>query len=165
MIAVPVAQGQSSGTDQRITPRQVTAKTTPSHNRRFPYRYTTQGRLVPGRSGSGVCAPKSTSVYCVPGNQCNTSASYCIPVGPPANSCRGRVAVRFKAGNNTISVRRVKVRGNCTYMSRVTFRNFRRLRPGHGRLRVSVEFLGNGVQKRRGGPVQFVRYGRGHGRR
>jgi len=165
MVVVPMAQGQSSGRDQRITPRQLTAKTTPSHARRFPYRYTTRGRLFPGNSFRGVCQPKSTSKYCIPGTQCNAAQPYCIPVGPPASSCRGKVAVRFKAGKNTISLRRAKLRGNCTYLSRVTLRNFRRLRPGHGRLRVSVEFLGNAVQKPKAGPVRFVRYGRGHGRR
>jgi hypothetical protein len=53
------------------------------------------------------------------------------------------VTVRIKAGKKTISSRQVKLRSNCTYRSRVTFRLERRLRPRT--LRRSVRFGGNAV--------------------
>jgi hypothetical protein len=49
----------------------------------------------------------------------------------------GVVAVRVKKGSRTISVRRVQLRANCSYASRVVFRHRR------GRLRFSAQFFGN----------------------
>jgi hypothetical protein len=91
----------------------LSARTTPRRDRRAPYRFTTTGRL---RLPAGVTA---------------------------AQGCRGTVAVQIKAGTKTVSTRRVKLRSNCTYRSRVTFRLPQRLRPR--RLRRIVRFGGNSV--------------------
>jgi hypothetical protein len=53
------------------------------------------------------------------------------------------VTVQVKAGRRTISARRAKLRRNCRFASRVTFRKASRL--GRGRLKFVVRFSGNGA--------------------
>ena len=91
----------------------LSATTTPKRDATSPYRFTTRGRL---KLPSGVT---------------------------PATGCSGTVAVVFKAGRKTISTRRVSVRKDCTYASRVSFSIRSRLRPK--RLRVGVTYRGNAV--------------------
>ena len=93
----------------------VTARTTPSRDRRRPFRFTTSGIV---RMPAGV-----------------TRAQGCGA---------GDVAVVFKAGRKTISTRRVALTRTCSYRSRVTFRSRKRF-PRSGRLTVRVRFLGNAV--------------------
>jgi Ca2+-binding RTX toxin-like protein len=91
----------------------LSGRTSPGRDRTAPYRFTTTGRLT-------------------------------LPAGvTPAQGCRGTVTVQFKAGRKTVSTRRVRLRSNCTYRSRVTFRIPQRLRPRT--LRRSVRFGGNAV--------------------
>ncbi len=59
-----------------------------------------------------------------------------------ATGCAGRVSVRVRAGRRTISSRVAPVRRDCTFSSRVIFRDVRRSRRS-GRLRVDVRFQGN----------------------
>ena len=90
----------------------VTARTTVRRLRRGARRFTTTGRVLPPASVGRVAG------------------------------CRGTVTVRVKAGRNTISTRRGRVRTNCSYVSRVVFRAPRRF--GNRRaLRVRVTFNGN----------------------
>jgi hypothetical protein len=84
----------------------------PRVDRRGPRRFTTRGRVVPPAGVAQLAA------------------------------CRGRAAVRVKAGRRTISLRRARVRRDCTFASRVAFRRPRRF-AGRARLRVRVAFLGN----------------------
>jgi hypothetical protein len=65
------------------------------------------------------------------------------------------VTVQIKAGRKTVSTRRVRLRSNCTYRSRVTFRIRQRLRPRT--LRRTVRFGGNAVMAARSAPRQTLR--------
>ena len=103
----------------------LSARTTPRRDARAPYRFTTTGRLT-------------------------------LPSGvTPAQGCRGTITVQFKAGRKTVSTRRVRLRSNCTYRSRVTFRIQQRLRPRT--LRRSVRFGGNAVMRAKSARRQTLR--------
>jgi hypothetical protein len=78
-------------TKGRITPRKLSVKARPTHDRTLPYRFTFTGKLT---------LPKGIS----------------RSVG-----CRGRVSVQIKNGKKTISTRRAKLSKRCTYRQRVTF--------------------------------------------
>ena len=120
----------------RVAPQKVTAATTPKRERIRPYTFTTTGKVVPppycasagSTGGTRGCVP----LLCPPGA---TSIAYCVR--PPL--CSGRVRVRFKRLTRTISTRRVALRKDGRYRSRVAVRS-PRLR---GRLRVLVGFQGN----------------------
>ena len=115
-IAVDSAGQTASAVRSVVVPRfagRLSARTTPRRDALAPYRFTTRGRL---RLPAGVT---------------------------PAQGCRGTVTVQIKAGRKTVSTRRVKLRSNCTYRSRVTFRIKGRLRPRT--LKRSVRFGGNAV--------------------
>ena len=116
VIAVDSAGQTASAVRAVRVPRftaALSARTTPGRDRRAPYRFTTTGRLT-------------------------------LPAGvTAAQACRGTVTVQIKAGRKTVSTRRVKLRPNCTYRSRVTFRIPQRLRPRT--LRRTVRFGGNSV--------------------
>jgi hypothetical protein len=99
----------------RFSSPAVTARTTPSRDRRRPFRFTTRGIV---RMPAGV-----------------TRAQGCAS---------GDVAVVVKAARKTISTRRVALTRTCGYRSRVTFRSRKRF-PKSGRLTVRVRFLGNAV--------------------
>lgn len=73
-----------------------------------------------------------------------------------SRGCKGRVSVQWKAGKNTISNRRAKVRSNCKFRKRVTFRQTSRFR-GKARLKVVVRFLGNQALDRRKAKRRYVR--------
>ena len=136
MLAVGLSIPASAQAPQtRVAPQQVTASTAPQRERIRPYTFTTTGRVVPppycssaGTSGSAGCVP----LVCPPGA---SDAAYCVR--PPL--CTGTVRVRFTRLGATISVRRVALRSDCRYRSRVAFYSSR-LR---GRLRVLVRFEGN----------------------
>ena len=102
-------------TVDRFTPRSLSATTTPSRDRRRPFRFTTRGvlRLPAGLTRAQACGS-------------------------------GEVVIQVKALRKTISTRRAKLSSTCTYRSRVTFRSRTRL-PKHGKLTVRVRFLGNAV--------------------
>ena len=91
----------------------LSARTTPKRDAISPYRFTTKGKLT-------------------------------LPQGvTTATGCSGTVAVVFKAGKKTISTRRVSVRKDCTYSSKVSFSIPSRLKPKT--LRVGVTYRGNAV--------------------
>ena len=91
----------------------LSASTTPKRDRRAPYTFTTKGKLA-------------------------------LPAGVAATAgCDGTIDISFKAGKKTVSSRRVALRRDCTYRSKVTFRLPRRLNPK--RLNVVTVFSGNAV--------------------
>ena len=91
----------------------LSAATTPKRDRRAPYTFTTRGKLA-------------------------------LPAGVSATAgCTGTVVVSFKAGKKTVSSRRVALKRDCTYSSKVTFRLPRRLNPRT--LNVGAVFSGNAV--------------------
>ena len=97
----------------RFTATALTAATTPKRDAKAPYAFTTKGRLT-------------------------------LPAGVAgAAGCKGRVTVSFKAGKKTISTRRVTLKSDCAYSSKVTFRLPRRLNPKT--LSVVTVFSGNDV--------------------
>jgi hypothetical protein len=96
----------------RFAPRKLTSKTKPKADTSDPRTFTTTGRLT---RPTGVTA---------------------------GQGCKGKVAVTFKAGKKTISTRRVSLKKNCTYKSKVTFEIPSRLA---GKLQVVVRFAGNAV--------------------
>jgi hypothetical protein len=99
----------------RKHPTSFTATTRPGRDRRSPYRFTTSGRL-------GI--PSSVG---------------------QAKGCTGVVAIRYKRGANTISLRRVHLHrksGHCVYSSRVTF-HAARFKTLPSQLRVQARFQGN----------------------
>lgn len=126
------ASGQSP--QSRVAPRQVTSATTPKRARIRPYTFTTTGKVVPPPYCESLGARGCVPLLCPPGA---TTTAYCVR--PPV--CAGAVRVRFKRLTRTISIRRVALRPDCRYRSRVAFR-----RAGlRGRLRVLVGFQGNSV--------------------
>ena len=130
VIAVDSAGQTASAVRAVVVPRfaaRLSARTTPGRDRRAPYRFTTTGRLT-------------------------------LPAGvTAAQACRGTVTVQIKAGRKTVSSRRVKLRPDCTYRSRVTFRNPQRLRPRT--LRRIVRFGGNSVVNATRATRQTLRVG------
>ena len=139
------ASGQSP--QSRVAPRQVTSATTPKRERIRPYTFTTTGRVVPPPYCASVgSASGCVPLLCPPGA---TIIAYCER--PPV--CSGTVRVRFKRATRTISTRRVALRPDCRYRSRVAFR-----RAGlRGRLRVLVGFQGNGVLQPKAARTHAVR--------
>jgi hypothetical protein len=111
----------------RFTSPAVTARTTPSRDRRRPFRFTTSGIV---RMPEGV-----------------TRAQGCAG---------GEVAVQIKAARKTISTRRVALTSTCGYRSRVSFRSRKRF-PKSGRLTVRARFLGSAVVGPRRAPSVRVR--------
>ena len=97
----------------RFSARRLTARSTPGRDTSAPFTFTTRGRLT---RPAGVTA---------------------------ALGCSGKVAVQFKAGRQTVSARRVNLKRDCSYRSKVAFRIPSRL--DQSRLRVSVSFRGNSV--------------------
>ena len=127
-IAVDTSGQTASAVRAVVVPRfvgRLSARTTPRRDTTAPYRFTTTGRL---RLPAGVT---------------------------PGQGCRGTVTVQIKAGRKTVSTRRVRLRSNCTYRSRVTFRIRQRLRPRT--LRRTVRFGGNAVMAARSAPRQTLR--------
>jgi hypothetical protein len=70
----------------------VTARATPTRDRRPPFRFKVRGSLIPP---SGVSRSRA---------------------------CRGRVSIRFRAGRKTVRLRRTRVNSRCRYRSRVRVR-------------------------------------------
>lgn len=102
-----------------VNPTGFSASTTPRRDRRYPYTFTTSGRLgIPSSIGN-------------------------------KRGCTGRVQVRYKVKKVTVSSRTafVHVRGGrCVYTSRVTYKWLRRIvllggTPIH--YRVTVRYLGS----------------------
>ena len=127
-IAVDTSGQTASAVRAVVVPRfvgRLSARTTPRRDTTAPYRFTTTGRLT---------LPAAVT---------------------PAQGCRGTVTVQIKAGRTTVSTRRVALRRNCTYRSRVTFRIRQRLRPRT--LRRSVRFGGNAVMAARSASRQTLR--------
>lgn len=87
----------SAYTFPRVAPQGFTARTTPTRDRRSPYRYRTTGRLTPPAGvGAAGCSGRVSVQF-----------------------KRGRAT--------TVSTRRASIRSNCTYSSSVTFSSRRRL--------------------------------------
>jgi amidase len=77
-----------------------------------------------------------------------TSGSILLPSGlTRAAACSGNVRVIVKAGNRTLSTRRVPLSSTCTFKSKLTFASRTTLR-GVSRLTVQVQYLGNAQLKR-----------------
>jgi len=150
------AQGQSL---MRGFTERVTATSTPKRDRFRPYTFTTRGRIVP------------PSRYCTPAAPPRRGSGNCIPVSCPAGAtdpqyclrpglsviCSGVVNVRYQKRSTTISSKNVKVRPDCTFQSKVTFRS--RLPTRRGNLRVRARFQGNPVLEPRNSPTSTVRAG------
>jgi hypothetical protein len=127
-IAVDTSGQTASAVRAVVVPRfagRLSARTRPRRDTRAPYRFTTTGRLT---------LPTAVT---------------------PAQGCRGTVTVQIKAGRKTVSTRRVRLRSDCSYRSRVTFRIKRRLRPRT--LRRSVRFGGNAVMAAKSAKRQTLR--------
>lgn len=113
----------------RFAPKQVTAKVSPSRDRRAPYKFRTTGTvLLP----TGVTR----------GQGCG----------------RGVVSVQVKRGSKTISTRRANLSKSCGYSSTVSFANRRRIGKT-GRLKITARFLGNDVLGLRNAASRKVRAG------
>lgn len=113
----------------RVRPRKLSASTTPKRDRKSPYTFRTKGKLS---------LPDGIS-----------KAQGCTPVS--------RVTVTFKHGSKTVSSRRVKLKSDCTYSSKVTLKNSKSL--GNGGLTVKARFAGNAVLLSRSAKTQAVRLG------
>ena len=84
--------GPAPAATRRRSARALSAKVTPSRDRRRPYRFRTSGKLL---TYTGT---------------------------PAAQACTGKVSVQVKHGRRTISTRRVSLRRDCTYRSTVSFK-------------------------------------------
>ena len=131
LIAVAVDSAQQTASAVRVVsvPRfkaiSLTSVTSPKRDKKAPFTFTTKGRLA-------------------------------LPAGVlRAAGCKGTVDVSFKAGKKTVSSRRVALKGDCSYSSRVTFRLPNRLNPKT--LRVVVVFSGNVVMDPTNARIQSVR--------
>ncbi len=113
----------------RLRPGRLSARVTPRRDARRPYRFTTSGSL---RLPPGVSR---------------------------ATACRGRVAVRIKAGGRTVSLRRATLGKSCSFSSTATFS-----RPFAGRRRLTVQarFEGNGTLLPRASATRTVGVRSGH---
>ena len=101
---------------RRVRPAGMTVSVSPRRDRTAPYTFRTTGRVL-------------------------------LPAGlTPAQACTsiGQVSVQVKRRGQTISTRRVRLRANCRFTSRVSFGQARRFR-GARRLRFHIRFAGNQV--------------------
>jgi hypothetical protein len=103
----------------------VTSRVTPARDRRPPFRFRVRGKVI---RPAGVSRSRG---------------------------CRGRVAIRFKAGRNTLRLRRPRLNRNCRYRSRVRVAMRKRPRT----LKVVVRFRGNSALRPRSAPTVRVRAG------
>jgi hypothetical protein len=157
-MVASLADGQSAAV--RVEPQQVTSSTSPQRDRTLPATFTTTGTVVPPPSVPLICAPGVTDpAYCQGSKDCPPGMkdpAYCVQ--PPAELlCTGKMTVSFSIGGFTISSRRVDLRPDCTYRSRVTFisrSRFRRIR-----LTVSALFEGNDFLLPKSAPVHIVQIG------
>lgn len=108
-------------------------------------RTTSGGRPQPRRVRPRFVRARTLGRRIGRGVRLNTAGRLGPPVGVTRRqACRsGVVAVHVKARRSTISARRVRLRGDCSFRSSVTFGALRRLL-GAGRLVVTVRFAGNG---------------------
>lgn len=87
-----------------------------------------------------------------------TSGTILLPAGVGRKlGCRGRVSVQVKHGSKVLSTRRVSLSRSCTFRSRASF-SAKRLK-GHGRVKLTVRFLGNSVLSAHTAAARFVRFG------
>lgn len=124
-------------------PARVTITTKPKRDRRKPYVFTTRGRVVPPAS------------FCALGPQPCVEPSV-------ATVCTGVVNVRFTKGTDTVSSKNVRLRSDCTYLSKVSSgsgsRRIRR-RFRSGLLKVQALFKGNTVMLEKLSVKRSVRAG------
>ena len=101
---------------QRVRPRGISIRITPTRDRSAPFTFRTTGRILPptGMSNAQACGSL------------------------------GVVSVQVQRRKTTISNRRTTIRPNCTFSSRVTFKNRKRF-AGARRLKFTVRFTGNDV--------------------
>jgi hypothetical protein len=102
-----------SGCPPRVRFAAFTAAVKPARDRRAPFKFAFSGRLTPPAALSG------------------------------ADVCTGNVQVRIRRGRTTVSLRRVKLRSNCTWSLTVGFSN--RSRIGRGNLTATASFLSNNL--------------------
>ncbi len=106
------APPRATTTTKRALARGFTVRVTPGSDRRAPFRFTVRAALA-------------------------------LPAGlTRATGCSGRIAIRYKAGTRTISLRRVFLKKDCTATSTVSFAKAGRF-AGRGKLTVQVRFEGN----------------------
>ncbi|HVL96610.1 MAG TPA: hypothetical protein VM266_12185 [Solirubrobacteraceae bacterium] len=105
---------------------QIEASVTPSRDAKPPFKFTAKGKIVP---------PAGVS---------------------QSDACQGRVAVQVKAGKKTISNRRTAVKPDCTWSSRLTISNRKRLGKTKS-LRFIANFQGNKVLLPRKAKTRTVR--------
>ena len=128
--AMAVDTAQQTATTQRVfrvprfKPARVSLKVTPGKDTTLPLRFRSAGRVI-------------------------------LPAGvSSALGCRGAfVAIQVKSGTKTISTRRAKLRANCAFSKRVTFKVRRRFR-GRSQLRFRAIFSGNSVLSSRRSKVR-----------
>jgi hypothetical protein len=121
VAAVP-AVGQSSG---KVTPPQVTRKTTPLVGQNYPWKLTTKGKVVLPK---GDC-PAGTA-----------DTTYCTPDVDKTKGCKGKVRVKYLLGTKVVSSKSKTVKKDCSYSISATFKD--KALAGK-RLRVRARFLGN----------------------
>jgi hypothetical protein len=138
-VAVP-AVGQSSG---KVAPKQVTRKTTPLVAHKYPWTYTTKGKVVLPK---GDCPAGATDT------------TYCTPDVDKTKGCKGKVRVQFLLGTKVISSKSKSVKKDCTYSSSVTFKD--KTMAGK-RLRVKARFMGNSVLNAKDSAARRVLLARG----
>jgi hypothetical protein len=81
-----------------------------------------------------------------------------LPLGIGARQgCVGVIVVQIRHGAKTVATLRVGLSRTCRYSTPVSFSTGRL--PGHGRLKVTVRFLGNGSVAARTGKPIYVRHG------
>ena len=159
VLFIPSAGAQSpTPSVTRANPVRVTLTVTPRRDRRSPFTYTSTGRVVPPspyckpgqdpQAGRG-CIP----ILCPPGA---TTTTYCLFPGARV-ICSGTVTVRFQKRLTTISSRRVGLRPDCTYRSRVSFDL--RLSTRRGVFTVRARFSGNVLLNPRNSATRTVRAG------
>jgi hypothetical protein len=159
VLFIPSAGAQTATPSvSRANPLRVTLTVTPRRDRRRPFTFTSRGRVIPpGRycnpgenpqAGRG-CIP----ILCPPGA---TTTTYCLFPGRRV-ICSGTVTVRFQKRRTTISSRRVALRPNCTYRSKVSFDL--PLTTRRGIFRVRARFSGNVLLNPRYSATRTVRAG------
>ena len=122
--------------------KRVTFTTTPRRDPTRTYMFTTKGRVyAPPRCAAGVSTASA-------GGRC---------IARTARACDGSVTVTFKRRGSTVSLRDVRLRSGCTFVSKVTFSG--RIPVIRGALRVFVRFDGNATLRPRSAPSQVVAAG------
>lgn len=129
----------------RAYTNKVSLKVTPKRDTTRAYKFMARGTVTPPSNpcGEGQIPGKGAEncrpPVCPPGSQSNSP--YCAAQSTATMCKGGKVAIRYKRGANTLSLRRATLNSKCQFKRSVKFADKNR-QLVRGKLKVTARFLG-----------------------